>query len=366
MKRILASSALLLVANTLMAQVGWFNALTAQYPLDGSAVDIIPTAINGTTSGPTAIADRHGVSNQAYRFLGTTATTNQISITTAPGSKLKGQTHTISCWVKINSNTSASEGGYPHMLILHSKNTNPGATSAYHDSYGLYYNKTQRRFFTLTNYYNSLTGSPFNEKFVMTTNTVDTNKWYFLTTAFAYDSLYFYLDGVRQGAVAKGYNLVYDNRPISIGRTNVSGVEGYLNGDLDDIRYYNRVLTPCEIQTLYITELNLYEVGVGRPAGESPTLNSNGYIYNIRRIQDSLGVRSNLELNDFALDEKAVKNVIVSDISGKIILKKSFDLFRKKDFQNDLENLNVNSMVIISYYDGNGNKLKTEKKPVIR
>lgn len=261
MKKLLFLGTALLLSSATFAQVGWFNALIAQYALDNNVNDAVstPAALNGTNSGATAAADRNGFANQAYEFDGVTG--QSISIGGALTDKIKLNNMTISCWVRINGNTSTSSGGYPHMLLLGSKNPNTG--SGWHDSYSFLYTKTTQRFAALTNNGPNST----NERAVVATSTTTLNQWYHLVMAFNFDSLYFYVNGVRQGAVAKGYNMNYDNRPVLMGRTNVVGADGYLNGRIDAARFYNRVLSPCEIFTMFTVERNLHEVGVARTAG---------------------------------------------------------------------------------------------------
>lgn len=314
MKKLLLLGSVLLLNGAAFAQVGWFNALIAQYSLDNHVNDAVstPAALNGTNSGATAAANRNGVANQAYEFDG--ATGQFLSIGGALTDKIKLNTMTVSCWVRINANTSTSSGGYPHMLILSSKNPNTG--SGWHDSYSFLYTKTTQRFAALTNNGPNST----NERAVVATSTTTLNQWYHLVMAFNFDSLYFYVNGVRQGAVAKGYNMNYDARPVLIGRTNVVGADGYLNGRVDAVRFYNRVLSPCEIFTMFTVERNLHEIGVARTAGQGDdeTLQVGGVS---EEQMKNITITPNPAKNQISIQDgnNWVDKVRITNLSGQVV-----------------------------------------------
>ena len=79
---------------------------------------------------------------------------------------------------------------------------------------------------------------------------LDTN-WHHIGVTFtdASDLITFYLDGVLDGTVTSALGADVAGHVVAIGSVNTVG--GFFNGLIDDVRIYNRVLTPAEIQRLY-------------------------------------------------------------------------------------------------------------------
>lgn len=79
------------------------------------------------------------------------------------------------------------------------------------------------------------------------------NQWYHMTGV--YDSvaqtLTLFVDGIQRG---QNLNCLFNpagTGPLWFGRTHFTGGSGDLNGDIDDVRLYNRVLSVAEIKQLY-------------------------------------------------------------------------------------------------------------------
>jgi hypothetical protein len=81
--------------------------------------------------------------------------------------------------------------------------------------------------------------------------TIDPNRWYHLLMKFDGSSLIAYIDG--QKVDSKSATLSYPNsEPFVIaGRHKNGSYDLPLNGKINDVRLYNRVLSPKEIKTLY-------------------------------------------------------------------------------------------------------------------
>jgi len=80
---------------------------------------------------------------------------------------------------------------------------------------------------------------------------LQTNRWYHIAGTYDGDVARIYLDGILLGAKAIGPKQVGNSRPLYCGYNNVSGYPYYLDGSLDELRLYNRALTPAEIRHLY-------------------------------------------------------------------------------------------------------------------
>lgn len=81
--------------------------------------------------------------------------------------------------------------------------------------------------------------------------------WYHLVTTFKRGTAVFYVNGVEVGK-SSGYELtgidtfnIGADQGASGGSASSNVNEGYASGKIDDIRIYNRALTPFEISNLY-------------------------------------------------------------------------------------------------------------------
>jgi hypothetical protein len=77
------------------------------------------------------------------------------------------------------------------------------------------------------------------------------NTWYHATATYDGSYMRLYLNGVRVGIVAKTGAVATGSVPVNLGR-NPDG-SNYMHGALDDVRIYNRALTPSEIVVLMRT-----------------------------------------------------------------------------------------------------------------
>jgi len=91
-------------------------------------------------------------------------------------------------------------------------------------------------------------GTPWN---TVSGNTIQLNKWTYLTAVYDGSKMIFYNDGVYVGSLVC---TAYQNtqRPLRLGAGITEGSAGYFfNGLLDDVRIYNRALSPDEVRQLY-------------------------------------------------------------------------------------------------------------------
>ena len=75
------------------------------------------------------------------------------------------------------------------------------------------------------------------------------NTWYHATATYDGTRMRLYVNGVEVGSMSKsGAVAMNANVPLNLGRN--PGGSRYMNGALDDVRIYNRALTPTEIKAL--------------------------------------------------------------------------------------------------------------------
>jgi len=195
--------------------------------VDWSDAGIYTGVLQGTTL-PTWITSGQKVGYGAVAL--TSAQANQVSVPNWPSLGLNGPL-SISAWVKFNTVPTTST---PAVLIANTKTT-PTASTGFQFSY-------DPRNFTIDFYGSS--GSVA----VASYRIADTN-WHQMTVTFDGTNVLFYIDinvNPQPLTMAVGHttagSIVSSSNPLAMG----SG----LDGQMDDVRIYNRVLSASEISTL--------------------------------------------------------------------------------------------------------------------
>lgn len=157
---------------------------------------------------------------------------------------LKPTAGSVSLWVNpedINNGGS----GFDNNPILIAKNN--ASKSSYFEGYGLYLRRTNKKLLIITT-----RESNSAERFVYTTDSVGMDKWHHVVFVYNFDSLWFYVNNVLQGRVARGFDQVFaTGDSVLMGRVKGGSNERYFNGAIDDVRIYNRKLSAKEVDTLF-------------------------------------------------------------------------------------------------------------------
>ncbi|MBN8705529.1 MAG: LamG domain-containing protein [Bacteroidetes bacterium] len=203
------------------------SGLVAWYPLDGNAVDGSSNKNDGTIGGgsPAAAPNRKGTAGKATVFNGTT---DYFTIPTSSSLESPDTALTLAVWV--NTNALASIWASP----LAKSNTS--AEALYRIGYSPY----------------SAYGV-FNGMTLTFSGTIEIKSWVFLAITYskAFGKMVFYRNGEKFGEVAGNITPGTDKKGnLEIGRDTPYATE-YFNGSIDDLRIYNRALTPEEIKKLY-------------------------------------------------------------------------------------------------------------------
>ena len=207
--------------------------LAAYYPFTGNANDSSGNGNNGTINGCTLTSDRFGNNNSAYNFNGIS---NYISVANSSSLNITGNQISICYWIKFNpllndlNDKGISKGGYDlgsgYELDMNN-NTLVSGGIHFNGAYGGY----------LVNNINQFG-----------------NKWIHVAASFNYGTCNIYINGIIQSSISTGNvfrNIVQNNYPLLIGtRTPGNSYVGYLNGQMDEVRIYNRALTQSEITYL--------------------------------------------------------------------------------------------------------------------
>jgi len=211
------------------------SGLVARWNFDNNATDTSTAgsvADNGTLVGSPTYATGGPVGAAALSLNGTSQymtvpTSTDVNLTTAC---------TLAAWVKI---ASATDNSY--RMIFSKKITYTDTTG-----YELFYHPVLHQVL--------LRSGGDSTSYSMTFPlTLDTN-WHHLAVTINGSVATLYVDGVAQtGATGTVANPTTGTQTLTIGRR--SGTTDYpWNGQLDDVRIYNRALSASEIDTIYIQE----------------------------------------------------------------------------------------------------------------
>ncbi|MBR5726928.1 MAG: LamG domain-containing protein, partial [Muribaculaceae bacterium] len=205
------------------------DGLVAYYPFDGDVNDYSGNGNHGTIVGNvTPAADRFGNPNSAYSFPGYAF--NYVSV---PDTEiLHLNTFTLSAWVY----SEAGDYGGEHLINKGRDMTNGSYRLRVRGVHG-------------QNDYNGINAAAIEEY-------PETGQWHMITGTVEGDQARFYIDGVLQSEATLSHPFNYNNtEPLTLGCHYYSGVPDFwaytLNGIMDEVRIYSRVLTPQEVMLLY-------------------------------------------------------------------------------------------------------------------
>jgi hypothetical protein len=215
------------------------NGLIAKWSFNNAnANDEIGTN-DGTVNGAVLTADRFGNANMAYEFDGV-----DDLINFGTDASIKPVEGTVSVWAKMIA-VSNTGSGYLHNPIFLSKNL--GHTDAYYEACGIGIRTTDNRALTIATDYPS-----FNEKVVSSINPITLNNWIHYVATYDEDSVSFYIDGVLQNRIYKGFISTFSpTDPVLIAASGSVINARFFHGAIDDVRIYNRVLDQEEVDGLF-------------------------------------------------------------------------------------------------------------------
>ena len=212
------------------------NGLVAYYPFTGNANDESGNDNNGTVNGATLATDRKGIENKAYNFDGINdyieiADNNNLELT---------NNFSFSIWLNVGNVQTT------RLYMIFTKH------KAYDASSGTYT-------FSLSNFSSSLYYN-FQATPNFSTNQISSilyqsNIW--VNIVVTYDKLQnqlkYYKNGVLTDTKTVTFNIQNTNYKFYFGceLSQSNTLQNFYSGKLDDVRFYNRVLSLSEIQQLY-------------------------------------------------------------------------------------------------------------------
>ncbi len=235
---------------SLNAQVNLSSSLTACYALNANANDPV-SSLNGTLGSVTATVDRFNNANSAYAFSGNAA--SRIELPNSP--LLKANQVSFSAWVKFN-----TVSAIQFIVFAHN------GCGSYHEGYqfALNYNGFNSRLQIVK----SVVCSQAAQIITNGNTNLSANTWYHVGFYAGPDSLKLYLNGNLDASAANSNTLTYSpTAKVYLGGSNL-GVNAPLNGNLDNVRFYNRKLNGSEFQQLYLLDPSCIAI----PTGSVPSV----------------------------------------------------------------------------------------------
>jgi trimeric autotransporter adhesin len=219
------------------------SGLVAWYPFNGNSNDESGNGNNGTNYGAALSIDRFGNANSAYSFNGTSSYIACPSLSALDGSSAI----TISAWTKIvgyNSNIYCSLGCAQSIVQRGSDYHDIGAFQLYYvqdSTNAVYYGRT-KGISTLSDLVICSCSLPIPQ--IIWHHIVYTSNGYVQSI---------YIDGAlsNQSTYSVYTPVGAYSANVFLGKNDVSGYNYFLNGNLDDVGFWNRALSSSEITQLY-------------------------------------------------------------------------------------------------------------------
>ncbi len=206
------------------------DGLVAYYPFNGAANDASGYGHHGTVKGATLTADRFGSANSAYRFDGS----SKIMVNSLKGFHW-GNNFSVSVWFK----RTGQWGNYQGIV-----NNGYSDNGSWEIRMGRENNGTMLGGGVVT------ATSPKTWDYVYLH--ASQNQWHHVVMAYNGSNLSFYLDGVAQSRSGNDTGeITAKNTQLTIGQAGIGMPREYFFCMIDEVRIYNRAISPKEIQSLY-------------------------------------------------------------------------------------------------------------------
>jgi PKD repeat protein len=215
-----------------VAQINLTSSLVACYPLNGNATEMVNN-LNGTLTGVSPTQDRLLVANSALSFSGSTTSFVQL-----PNSALlKPKAISIAGWFRATQFAS-------RMCLIFCKNT----FSSYHTAYGL-----SADFVGNVVKFRGCRQNGMTDDFINSTTSLAQNTWYHVVLTIDSTNMQIYVNGVLENSMINTINSFnYDpSKTVILGGTNELADNPFFFGEMDNLRFYSRVINSSEVSVLY-------------------------------------------------------------------------------------------------------------------
>jgi len=339
-KLLLTAVAAIGVANTTIAQtVPSYvpsNGLVGWWPFNGNANDESGNGNNGAVNGATLTVDRFGNANKAFSFNGV----NQYITSNCPNIPIGNNSRTISFWMNVRTNIGN--------LFNHYTGVSWGehVTSRLNDIY----------------IYSSINGNANTLRYCGNFDDLDgkvninNNQWHFYLATYDGNNAQIYFDGVLiNSGFFSNWNTTYAT--LYFGWDKLP--EGYLNGKMDDIGIWNRVLNQKEITDLYNGGICYQHVTV------TDTLRINTTItgFNPVTYQNSIKIWPNPTKDHITIDNGNIANLTghqikISNALGQQVFQSAIN---QKQFYVDMSSWGGHGIYFVNIINAQGVTIETKK-----
>lgn len=206
------------------------SGIAAWYQAETNTHDHI-NSNDGTWAGTASYTN--GEVNQAFNF-------NGSSYITVPDSSTLHFTNAMSAeaWINLHSvNTGFSANEIVSKF---------GPFSANQNSWTMSVDSSRHPYFTVvsTNYTGGGTAT--------STNAISLDQWVHIAGTYDGSVVKIYVNGQLSGATAYTEGIFHGTYPMSIGCTLDSFPNSLFHGQIDEVSLYNRALTDCEVESIYV------------------------------------------------------------------------------------------------------------------
>lgn len=217
------------------------SGLAAYYPFNGNANDESRNGNNGIVNEATLTMDRFGNPNSAYYFNGSTS-----AIYSNVGTNLSLSTVTLTAWINIK-----GPGTWNPRIV---------SVSPIGSSFAYYSLEVAYSFLGLPDPVTTrplafqAACDPAPEQYDLYQSSLklsDNSGWHHVAVTYDGSNIYFYFDGISDLQISANHDslLFFSSAMLTIGFSD-NGTDRF-NGDIDEVRIYNRALSAGEILQIY-------------------------------------------------------------------------------------------------------------------
>ena len=223
------------IFNPVSAQLNLDSSLTACYALNANSYEVINN-LHGILNNVSSAQDRFSNANKAIEFAGISSSYIELPNSTL----LKPNSLTFSAWIK------PTPGFSQVSYIVYTRNFNGQSHEAY--SLSLETVSSVKKLRVKKN--NSITSAS-----IESSSTIGNNSWYHVSFTMDQNYLKLYLNGVLEDSLHAPMSFNYDTtKKVCLGATNEPNNNAAFKGIMDNVRFYNRVLSLTEINQLYLSD----------------------------------------------------------------------------------------------------------------
>lgn len=312
------------------------NGLVAWWPFNGNTNDESGSGNNGTNNGASLTTDRFGNANKAYSFNGTSSYINCPSGTTTSLNVI---------------------GNISYCFWLKTSQTSTGLITAFGEEQvvgGGYLAGVNDGGATLGKLGYAISGT----NWASSTIPLNNNNWRFIVITLSNDTMRLYIDNVLNKQ-STGITPTYSWTGIRrIGVANYV-LNGFFQGDLDDIGIWNRALSQMEINNLYTGNICYQNITVT----DTLVINTNITGFNPITYQNTIKIYPNPTNDHITIDNGNIANLTGYQI--KITNSLSQQVFQsaitQQQFYVDLSTWTGNGIYFVHIIDGQGNTIDIKK-----